>query len=162
MNESRKKDVGAEKLAEERVEEYQSQVGKLQRLMEERSMVAEGKIKTLQTENEALRLHLKLALDTLKNPIPEVPSAKTSTSPAFTTDQEGDKENRELADDEQGDHAGHVYEDDEHDEFEEHDERAKDMQDHMQDLLKDLGMYRRKIGDDKSRFLQPLAERMNR
>ncbi|KFY15317.1 hypothetical protein V492_02070 [Pseudogymnoascus sp. VKM F-4246] len=163
MNETRKKDVGAEKVAEERIEEYQNQVGKLQRLMEERSMVADGKIKTLQTENEALRLHLKLALDTLKNPIPEVPSARTSIStdhmPAFSTDRGMDKENREFVDDEQDRHTEHVYEDEGDDE---HHEKATEMQDHMQDLLKDLGMFRRKIGDDKSRFLQPLMERINR
>ncbi|KFY03284.1 hypothetical protein O988_01581 [Pseudogymnoascus sp. VKM F-3808] len=163
MNESRKKDVGAEKVAEERVEEYQNQVGKLQRLMEERSMVADGKIKTLQTENEALRLHLKLALDTLKNPIPEVPSVRVSMpaeqTPVFNTDRGLDKENLEYVDDRQEDHAEHVYEDEDDDD---HHEKATEMQDHMQDLLKDLGMFRRKIGDDKSRFLQPLMERINR
>lgn len=168
MNESRKKDVGAEKVAEERIEEYQNQVGKLQRLMEERSMVADGKIKTLQTENEALRLHLKLALDTLKNPIPEVPSvpsARTSIStdhiPVFGTDRGLDKENREFGDDGQEGQADHVYEDEDEGD-DEHHEKATEMQDHMQDLLKDLGMFRRKIGDDKSRFLQPLMERVNR
>ena len=40
-------------------------------------MVAEGKIRNLQTENDALRLHLKLALESLKNPI-EVRSARNS------------------------------------------------------------------------------------
>ncbi|KFY30837.1 hypothetical protein V493_01606 [Pseudogymnoascus sp. VKM F-4281 (FW-2241)] len=165
VNESRKKDVGAEKLAEERVEEYQNQVGKLQRLMEERSMVADGKIKTLQTENEALRLHLKLALDTLKNPIPEVPSARTSMPtdhmPVFNTDRGLDKENRDFVDDGQEGHPDQVYEDEDEGD-DEHHEKATEMQDHMQDLLKDLGMFRRKIGDDKSRFLQPLMERINR
>lgn len=166
MNESRKKDIGAEKLAEERVEEYQNQVGKLQRLMEERSMVADGKIKTLQTENEALRLHLKLALDTLKNPIPEVPSVRassvsTESIPVFSTERGLDKENREFVDDGQEGHADDVYEDEDEGD-DEHHEKATEMQDHMQDLLKDLSMFRRKIGDDKSRFLQPLMERINR
>jgi hypothetical protein len=165
MTETRKKDVGAEKLAEERVEEYQNQVGKLQRLMEERSMVADGKIKTLQTENEALRLHLKLALDTLKNPIPEVPSVRRSISgeniPLFSTERGLDKENMEFVDDGQEGQGEHVYEDEDEGD-DDHHEKATEMQDHMQDLLKDLGMFRRKIVDDKSRFLSPLMERINR
>lgn len=161
MNESRKKEVGSEKV-EERVEEYQNQVGKLQRLMEERSMVAEGKIKTLMTENEALRLHLKLALETLKNPIPEVPKERSSVSgeakPNTGDFREEEKENRDGEVDEKHENEKGAYED----EYDDHYEEAREMQDHMQDLLKDLGMFRKKIGDDKSRFLAPLAERVNR
>ncbi|PGH27686.1 hypothetical protein AJ80_00701 [Polytolypa hystricis UAMH7299] len=56
----------------EKLEEYQKQVAKMQQLMEETKMVSECKIRQLQTENEALRLHLKLALESLKNPIPSV------------------------------------------------------------------------------------------
>ncbi|KFY83560.1 hypothetical protein V498_07978, partial [Pseudogymnoascus sp. VKM F-4517 (FW-2822)] len=120
-------------------------------------------------------LHLKLALDTLKNPIPEVPSVRassvsTESLPVFSTERGVDKENREFVDDEQEGHADDVYEDEDEGD-DEHHEKATEMQDHMQDLLKDLGMFRRKIGDDmfrrkigddKSRFLQPLMERINR
>ncbi|OJK01663.1 hypothetical protein ASPACDRAFT_77367, partial [Aspergillus aculeatus ATCC 16872] len=56
----------------ERLEEYQQKVEKMQRLMEETKMVSECKIRQLQTENEALRNHLKLALDSIRNPIPPV------------------------------------------------------------------------------------------
>jgi tRNA C32,U32 (ribose-2'-O)-methylase TrmJ len=80
-------------------------------------------------------------------------------TPVFNTDRGLDKENMEYVDDRQEDHAEHVYEDEDDDD---HHEKATEMQDHMQDLLKDLGMFRRKIGDDKSRFLQPLMERINR
>ncbi|KAI9847663.1 MAG: Kinesin [Thelocarpon superellum] len=55
------------------LEEYQKQVAKMQRLMEETRQVSECKIKALQTQNEALRLHLKLAVDSLKNPIRVLP-----------------------------------------------------------------------------------------
>ncbi len=58
--------------AEERLDKYQEHVRELQQLMEERSQVAEAKIRSLETENEALRLHLKLALESLKNPIPPI------------------------------------------------------------------------------------------
>jgi hypothetical protein len=158
-----------QKDSEERLEEYQNRVVAMQRLMEERSMVAEGKIRSLQTENEALRLHLKLALDSLKNPIPEV----VVSNKDIKTGDEADKENvplggpeghNEHLDDEL---AEEVYDDEEDDYMPEvHEERANDMQDYMQDLLKDLSLFKRKIGDDKGRFLDsnsrnPLGVRIN-
>ncbi|KAI9743149.1 MAG: Kinesin [Claussenomyces sp. TS43310] len=147
-----KKQKEGEKAMEEKLEEYQGQVGKLQRLMEERGMVAEGKIRSLQTENEALRLHLKLALESLKNPIPPVRSDSTmeETKPASEDDQ-----NKEI--DEQMVELDDYVDMDEDEGIDVHDERAQEMQGYMQDLLKDLGMFRRKIGDDKSRFTTPLS-----
>ncbi|KAI1817177.1 kinesin motor domain-containing protein [Poronia punctata] len=156
VSDSRQKEKNARE-SEERLEEYQNRVVAMQRMMEERSLVAEGKIRSLQTENEALRLHLKLALDSLKNPIPEV-VVKSDGGPE---DDELDGEDREskrqsLVDeayyDDEGDEDGyepHIYE-----------EKANDTQDYMQELLNDLSMFRRKIGDDKNRFLdesQPRA-----
>ncbi len=55
---------------EEKLEEYQARVAAMQRLMEERTLVAEGKIRSLQTENEALRLHLRLAPRLTQEPHP--------------------------------------------------------------------------------------------
>jgi hypothetical protein len=139
--------------------------------MEERSMVAEGKIRSLQTENEALRLHLKLAVESLRNPIPTVRSARNSiagsrkVSVAGLGHEEGDKENldHENMDGEGQDQDHHdgqeLYEDEA---IGMHNERAHEIQGYMQELLKDLRMFKRKIGDDKSRFLAPLGERVNR
>jgi len=157
---------------EEKLEEYQNRVVTMQRMMEERSMVAEGKIRNLQTENDALRLHLKLALDSLKNPI-EVRSARTSVqagsrkgsmfSNAPRGGVDGDKENEhgeetddrtEVPDEEYGD-------DDEGIDVTAHEERANEVQGYMKELLNDLGMFRRKIGDDKDRFVTPLGQRVN-
>ncbi|KAI0398346.1 kinesin-domain-containing protein [Xylariaceae sp. FL0594] len=148
--------------SEERLEEYQNRVAAMQRMMEERSLVAEGKIRSLQTENEALRLHLKLALDSLKNPIPEVVVKPLSSEPDELDDADAGKDGREskresLVDeayyDDEGEGEGEEvdggYEDDVYE------ERANDTQDYMQELLKDLAMFRRKIGDDKNRFLTP-------
>lgn len=173
LSEGRKKDssLGGEKAAEEKLEEYQGQVGRLQRLMEERSMVAEGKIKSLQTENEALRLHLKLAVESLKNPIPAVRSARSSIarsrkgSIAALSHDEDNKENEvDAGDDRDAHEQAHtggedMYEDEA---IDVHDERAHEIQGYMQDLLNDLGLFKRKIGDDKSRFLTPLGEKVNR
>lgn len=153
--------VAKAKEAEAMVEAYQVQVGNLRRAMEEKSMVAEGKIKTLQTENEALRLHLKLALETLKNPIPEVrKKARQSLGVDDLTDMEmGEpEENKENA--EMGGRG--LYDEFSDDGYESNDDEAEEMQNHMQELLNDLGMFRRKIGDDKSRFMVPLAERLYR
>lgn len=147
---------------EEKLEEYQNRVIVMQRMMEERSMVAEGKIRSLQTENDALRLHLKLALDSLKNPIEVPTNARSSiqgenrTRGSFGMDN-GDKENEdgtEIPDEE-------YQEEDEAIDVDLHEERATEMQGIMKDLLKDLGMFKRKIGDDKGRFMSPLRERVN-
>ncbi|PMD22050.1 kinesin-domain-containing protein [Hyaloscypha hepaticicola] len=149
---------------EEKLEEYQHRVVAMQRMMEERSMVAEGKIRNLQTENDALRLHLKLALDSIKNPI-DVRSARSSVQGGSRQGSmfgagdrvEEDKENdekTEVPDDEYGD-------DDEAIDVSLHEERANEVQGYMKELLKDLGMFKKKIGDDKSRFIAPLGERTN-
>ncbi|KAI1436002.1 kinesin motor domain-containing protein [Xylaria sp. CBS 124048] len=144
VSDSRQREQNARQ-SEERLEEYQNRVATMQRMMEERSLVAEGKIRSLQTENEALRLHLKLALDSLKNPIPDVTvRSETDESAADGTDGKSESPIDEAYYDD-GDEDGYqsdVYE-----------ERANDMQDHMQDLLRDLALFRRKLGDDKKRFL---------
>ncbi|OTA67922.1 kinesin-domain-containing protein [Hypoxylon sp. EC38] len=153
------------KESEERLEEYQNRVAAMQRMMEERSLVAEGKIRSLQTENEALRLHLKLALDSLKNPIPEVVVKENQS------DEVVDKENAK-ADEGKGqsrrqslvDEA--YYGEDDGYESEVYEEKANDVQDYMHELLEDLALFRRKISDDKGRFLDdgsrhPLGVRVN-
>ncbi|KAI1485546.1 hypothetical protein F5X96DRAFT_674528 [Biscogniauxia mediterranea] len=171
--------------SDERLEEYQSRVAAMQRKMEERSLVAEGKIRSLQTENEALRLHLKLALDSLKNPIPEVTATTNNTATAtLPPDEEGGKEKKEKENHAEEQEAGkdkraphrrspidEAYYDEEDEEEEgegeadaerdAYEDRADDMQDYMHELLRDLSLFRRKIGDDKDRFLSdpgPKAE----
>lgn len=144
---------------EERLEEYQQSVAAMQRLMEERSLVAEGKIRSLQTENEALRLHLKLALESLKNPIPAVPLVQTSNVEAGDETKEkgdvdsgeADKENASYHDDDDDD-------DDDSEDYDDgystdpSDQGVDDTYEEMQNLLKDLGYFKRKIEDDKQRF----------
>ncbi|KAI1395730.1 kinesin-domain-containing protein [Hypoxylon fuscum] len=128
------------KESEERLEEYQSRVATMQRMMEERGLVAEGKIRSLQTENEALRLHLKLALDSLKNPIPEV----------VVKDKEEDSDELEAGENGEMDEA--YYGEDDGYESEIFEEKANDVQEYMHDLLEDLAHFRRKLADDTARF----------
>ncbi|EER25069.1 kinesin, putative [Coccidioides posadasii C735 delta SOWgp] len=134
----------------EKLEEYQKQVTKLQRLMEETKMVSENKIRQLQTENEALRLHLRLALDSLKNPIPPVEVIKRrnrNSSPALASAKEEvksekDRDKENTAPQEPPDL---IWEDS-------ISELDVEVQAEMEDLLSDLSFFRRKLADDCERF----------
>ncbi|KAH9241660.1 hypothetical protein K456DRAFT_1768467 [Colletotrichum gloeosporioides 23] len=135
---------------EEKLEEYQNRVVAMQRMMEERSLVAEGKIRSLQTENEALRLHLKLALDSLKNPIPAVTVKPATEEEDETEEAKAGQEDKENAEDGES-----LYDDSDDTAYDSDviEDNANDMQDYMRSLLSDLGMFRRKIGDDKERWV---------
>lgn len=132
VSDSREREKNAQE-AEERLEEYQIRVGTMQRMMEERSMVAESKIKKLQMENEALKLHLKLAIDSLKNPIPPV--------------QLESKEEEEEEDDEYEYDSESTAADDE-------------LQQEMERYLQDMGNLRKLIGGDLDRFKDADSARM--
>ncbi|KAI2643705.1 kinesin motor domain-containing protein [Xylaria nigripes] len=162
VSDSRQREKNARD-SEERLEEYQNRVIAMQRMMEERSLVAEGKIRSLQTENEALRLHLKLALDSLKNPIPEVAvqsdlerlrGLETSNDLSVEGLDDNNATNKDNKSQSPIDEA--YYDDDGEDdgyEPEIYEDKANDVQDYMQDLLRDLSLFRLKLGDDKNRFL---------
>lgn len=134
--------------ARDELEDYQRQVSKMQRAMEESRAVSDVKIRALmqevdelrpqnealRVEIEALRRHLSLAVGELKNPIvlPE----------GFALDE--DEENRSVASD-------GAYDSGMGDEVEgdfEHDAWQAD----VDELLKDLGLFKRKVADDKTRF----------
>ncbi|OIW29801.1 kinesin-like protein [Coniochaeta ligniaria NRRL 30616] len=150
VSDTRRREKDNARDQEERLEEYQGRVAAMQLMMEERSLVAQGKIRSLQTENEALRLHLRLALDSLKNPIPAVVVRERAVEDKEGGGKRGEeKENREEEEEEAGEYEeeddGYVSGGYEH--------QADDTEEYMQGLLKDLGMFRKKIGDDRSRFL---------
>lgn len=157
VSESQSREKNAKEQGE-KLEEYQNRVGSMQRMMEERGQVYEAKIRSLQTENEALRLHLKLALESLKNPIPVVQiGSRPGSAGGQKANEEGkdaaDGQNKENQDGEFGDSS--YYEDSDEDEAydsDDYEDRHNEMQDHMHALLKDLGMFKRKIGDDKGRW----------
>ncbi|KAL7949090.1 kinesin domain-containing protein [Trichoderma barbatum] len=132
VSDSRQREKNAQE-AEERLEEYQMSVSAMQRMMEERSMVAESKIKKLQMENEALKLHLKLAIDSLKNPIPPVQLESKESDEEDDDEYEYDSEST-AADDE--------------------------LQQEMERYLQDMGNLRKLIGGDLSRFKDTDSVRM--
>ena len=138
--------------ARDELEDYQRQVGKMHRAMQESKAVSDTRIRALTQEvdelrpqNEALRIeiealrrHLALAVGELKNPIvlPE----------AFMQDEDGERS---------------VYEDSDHDSgvddgfsFTKGDEEESWQAD-VHELLADLGMFKKKVQDDKLRFPRP-------
>lgn len=138
--------------ARDELEDYQRQVSKMQRAMEESRAVSDVKIRALtqeveelrpanqalQLEIEALRRHLSLAVGELKNPI------------TLPKEYQEDRENYEPTDDEGsdsgvGDDVGSDFDGFDHHEF----------QADMEDLLKDLGLFKKKVADDRERFPHP-------
>ncbi|KAK2749465.1 Kinesin [Myotisia sp. PD_48] len=145
----------------EKLEEYQKQVTKMQQLMEETKMVSECKIRQLQTENEALRLHLKLALESIKNPIPpvEVIKQERRVSSLHSVPESNGVEPLEEEDSEKENTAppeaqDQVWEDDSKTDggLNKFDLDALEVQAEMEDLLSDLSLFRRKLADDCERF----------
>ncbi|KAL9101291.1 MAG: hypothetical protein Q9163_003426 [Psora crenata] len=140
---------------DEKLEEYQHKVERMQRMMEEERLVGESKIRQLVEQNEALRLHLKLAVESLRNPITVVPSpvavegdteaAEEDAAHAKEAEGEADKENLRHAtpdvDEDEGYHDNETVQ-----------AEALEMQQKMEELLKDLGLFRRKVADDHERF----------
>ena len=155
------------------LEEYQRQVAMMQRLMEENRQVSDCKIKALSaeveelrpvnaalhSEIEALRRHLSLALGELKNPIilpPPQPASPDMEQDGFL---QASKRGLELEEDGKENsvpvHSEDEMSDDDSDSgYDEgdHDELAQELQNEAQEFLKDLGMFRRKVGSDVERF----------
>lgn len=159
VSDSRQREKNA-KEAEERLEEYQNRVATMQRMMEERGMVAESKIRKLQTENEALKLHLKLAIESIKNPILRPAEAKMAEHVVL------DKENvAGPLDGEHGDGDGDG-DDDDYDDDDSCDSGSTvaygedDLQEEMRRYLLDMGNLRKLIGGDVLRFKDEESTRM--
>lgn len=139
---------------DEKLEEYQIKVERMQRMMEEERLVGESKIRQLVEQNEALRRHLKLALDSLRNPIAVLPGPDQ-------VDVEEEKENREPEPEKERDSTpeppppGPELQDGvwcDESVRERAEREAVEMQERMEDLLKDLGLFKRKVKDDHQRF----------
>ena len=159
------------------LEEYHQYVKKMQQTMEETQQVSESKVQALRTENEALRRHLKLAVESLRNPV-VVPSPiqKSVSSPDVSTMVNAEEESsqqratprpqpieRDITPEPVPAPAshpiaepveGHWDEDSDTDvDDSSMNHEANDIQAQMAELLGDLGMFKRKLGDDHSRFL---------
>lgn len=154
--------------ARDELEDYQRQVSKMQRAMEEGRAVSDVKIRALtlevdelrprndalRLEIEALRRHLALAVGELKNPI---------VVPRELRVRESGKENYERTDDEDDGSSDSGMGDSVVGEdgdcgwdgvFDHHAVHAE-----MDELLKDLSLFKRKMTDDKARFPHDVRER---
>lgn len=152
---------------------YQAQVEKMQRLMEETRQVSDARIKAmagelelLRPENsrmrgeiEALRRHLGLVVGELRNPIvipPElVPQPETEEGPEA---EEKAKGYGDLIDDEDKENAGadgkrQARKSLVHEPEEDHESLAKEIHSEAEQMLQQLGLFRRKVHEDRSRFL---------
>ncbi|RMX71480.1 hypothetical protein D0869_15592 [Hortaea werneckii] len=144
--------------ARDELEDYQRQVTKMQRAMEESRAVSDVKIRALtmeveelrpqnsalQTEIEALRRHLALAVGELKNPI--------KLPPELAGDE--DEENSEMYEgsDSGVDDVYSVPGDDGGEGGFEHEAWQQD----VDQLLQEIGLFKRKVADDKTRFPHPV------
>ncbi|KAF2453542.1 P-loop containing nucleoside triphosphate hydrolase protein [Lineolata rhizophorae] len=201
---NRERALSEQEAAANAVEDYQKQVVKMQRLMDEKRQLAERKIDLLarecdelrrenaklRGEIEPVRRHLGLALGELKNPIVVPGTAsptKAATAVAGTNrqlakwagakargvDDAEDKENagaRGITGD-NGAKDGGVFEDrgfhgddddsglDEDDEsgYEDsgNDEEALAIQRDAEELMKELGLWRKRHAEDVARFAEP-------
>lgn len=151
----------ATQMQDEKLDEYQQKVEKMQRLMEETKMVSDCKIRQLQTENEALRMHLKLALESLKNPIPPITLAQRQPSLASLAEENqpphDEPVSREGSPVMPSDSEPEVWEDEDEDDdetvtWDDEDGEAHLMQSRMEDLLGDLSVFKRKLASDHERW----------
>ncbi|RDA82633.1 hypothetical protein CP532_0931 [Ophiocordyceps camponoti-leonardi (nom. inval.)] len=130
VSDSRLRQRKADREAEEKLDAYQERVSQMQRMMEERGLVAESKIKKLETENDALRIHLRLAIESLRNPV--------------RLDDDDDDDD----DDQDDDHR----DDDQDDDDDDVDGGDDELEMEMRRYLVDVGNFRRLIGADLRRF----------
>jgi hypothetical protein len=156
----RKKDEANE------LEDYQKQVDKLQRVMEESRQVSEARIKALTLEVESLRpanyrlceevenlrRHLGLVVGELRNPIvlPPAPRSSIGTDDLYVDEEE---ETRRLEEEER-ERQRMVDEERDREEREqrEMDERAREMEEELARMLGDVQFFRAKCLSDKERF----------
>lgn len=148
--------------ARDELEDYQRQVSKMQRAMEESRAVSEVKIRALTMEvdelrpqNEALRIeiealrrHLALAVGELKNPI--VLPKDLGVGEDEENQTPDDRSDSGMGDDEDNYSVFDDGEPFEHDAF----------QADVDALLKDLGLFKRKVADDKDRFPRMQEQRL--
>ena len=163
----REREIDAQQAAQ--IEEYQTKVVEMQRLMEETRQVSECKIRGLQEQNEALKRHLKLAVESLKNPIPMTASPRVASQkepprgslgfgrrgvedeqentqqspiPSLAAEPAPQPNRRVQTPSDPYPQASTSSQDDE----------ATEMQKTMEELLEDLGIFRRKVKEDHIRF----------
>jgi chromosome segregation ATPase len=140
------------------LEDYQKQVDKMQRLMEETRQVSDARIRALaveveelrpendrlRSEVEALRRHLGLVVGELKNPI-IIPQAlrPSDVDDAASEADEHDVSTRDF--EQENVPSEPVVSEEEH-------AWAMELQSEAEQMLKELGFFKRKVREDRERF----------
>lgn len=137
------------------LEDYQRQVDKMHHLMDETRQVSDARIRALtaeveelrpendrlRSEVEALRRHLGLALNELKNPIvipQELMPGYAGSEASSEMDEIPEHDDRSIVSVEDDEKENHQW--------------AMDLQSEAEEMLKELGFFKRKVHEDKSRF----------
>jgi hypothetical protein len=142
------------------MEDYQKQVAKMHRLMEETRQVSDARIRALtaevedlrpendrlKSEVEALRRHLGLVVNELKNPIISPEELRTLGDDIPDEDEEsvGDSDSALGMDHERA--LSPIFSEEEQHAW------AIELQEHADDMLKELDFFKRKVGEDRARF----------
>jgi chromosome segregation ATPase len=142
------------------MEDYQKQVAKMHRLMEETRQVSDARIRALtaevedlrpendrlKSEVEALRRHLGLVVNELKNPIiiPEELRTLGDDIPDEDEESVGDSDSALGMDHERA--LSPIFSEEEQHAW------AIELQEHADDMLKELDFFKRKVGEDRARF----------
>ena len=142
---------------DEKLEEYQTKVERMQRLMEEERLVGESKIRQLMEQNETLKLHLKLAVESIRNPIPSPRHVSGDSPPIHSSKTRSPKRlNKENNPSSPIESEPSLISDHDDAFMAAHDDRAEqdaiDMQARMFELLDDLKIFQHKLSDDRDRF----------
>lgn len=150
--------TGPDLLRDEKLDEYQTQVERMQRVLEEEKLVSDSKIRQLTERNEALKLHLRLAVESLTNPITgllNTPTKKRKSKPKVDTENGGaGQENCTAAEEDE------VDEDDIIDPVRnaKADAEALEMQNKLREMLDEMSHFKRKLADDFDRFETPMIQ----
>lgn len=145
----------------EKLREYTAKYENMMHIMEEKLAISESKIRQLTEDKENLQRHLRLVVDELTNPVvvkstpsqenlkqDHQPSPEEAKTPELIPDDSGEE-----------DDDGHSRSGDEMDDTSEYGDfnefsqtHAEEMQQQMEALINDLGLFRRKVRDDHLQF----------
>ena len=137
----------------QQLEEYQNQVKHLQRLMEDQKQIDETRIRSLQTQNEALRLHINLISESMRRPI-VVPIQQQQHDGVTLVDHGPVKQmlhppqQEEVVIEQQDEGVGSEW-----DSEEEKDTITNEIEIRVDDWLRDIAGFKRRCADDKTRIV---------
>lgn len=152
-------DLELQRKTRERMEQYQAEVQMLNRMHADSSAVMENKMQAIMAQNDALKLHLKLAVEAIKNPIVFHPSNNLPLSDEEIEEMLMAKEGPVLVEDTPDIHDSPEYVSKCYERWTEYDpneeereEKEKDMHYYLSQLMQETQLFKQKLRDDRARF----------